>query len=226
MYLTSGRCGAAQPNPIRLNTTGMADLAAMAPFQAEKAEMRAAAKSRRAAAARVGPDPGLALADMFRHSIPLRARSVVAGYFPIGDEIDVRPLLRRLREDGHSIALPRVARAGTPLAFAAWREGDHLLAGPHGTRQPAEGAAAACPEVVILPMLAFDRSGFRLGYGGGYYDRTLAALRRERAITAVGVAFAAQEVESVPHGAHDQRLDWVVTEREALKTGLDTGKDH
>lgn len=193
----------------------------MAPFQADKAEMRAAAKSRRAAAARAQSEAGPALAEVFRRSISLRARTVVAGYFPIADEIDVRPLLRRLRDDGHAIALPRVVREGTPLAFAPWREADALLAGPHGTRQPPESAGTAYPDVVIVPMLAFDRSGFRLGYGGGYYDRTLAALRRERAVMAIGIAFAAQEVPSVPHDEHDHRLDWVVTEREALETGKD-----
>lgn len=193
----------------------------MAPFQAEKAEMRAAARSRRATAAREHPDAARGVADTFRRAFPLRARTVVAGYYPIADEVDIRPLLRRLREEGHAIALPRVVRAGTPLTFAEWCEGDDLVAGPLGTRQPAESAAAAHPTVVLVPMLAFDRSGYRLGYGSGYYDRTLAALRRERPITAIGVAFAAQEVVSVPHGEHDQRLDWVVTEREALETGKD-----
>ena len=193
----------------------------MAPFQAEKAEMRAAARSRRAVAGRDRPDAALALADVFRRAIALPARSVVAGSCAIADEIDVGPLLRRLRKDGHAIALPCVVRAGTPLRYAVWREGDDLAAGPFGTRQPVESAATAFPDVVILPMLAFDRAGYRLGYGGGYYDRTLAVLRRDRAIVAVGVAFAAQEVASVPHGEHDQRLDWVVTEREALETGKD-----
>lgn len=199
----------------------MADLAEMAPFQAAKTEMRAAARSRRATAAREYPDAAPGVADTFRRAIPLRARSVVAGYYPIADEIDVRPLLRRLRDEGHPIALPRVVRTGMSLTFAEWGEGDDLVAGPLGTQQPAESAAAAYPTAVLVPMLAFDRSGYRLGYGGGYYDRTLAALRRERAITAIGVAFAAQEVVSVPHGEYDQRLDWVVTEREALKTGKD-----
>lgn len=181
--------------------------------------MRAAAKARRAQAAKDAADAGGTLSDRFCRSVRLRARTVIAGYLPIGDEIDARPLLRRLHDDGHRLALPRVVRSGGPLAFAVWTDGDTLGQGPFGTSQPTEGAEPVTPAVVIVPLLAFDRAGFRLGYGGGYYDRTLSALRARRAILAVGVAFAAQEVSAVPHGVHDQRLDWIITEREAIRTG-------
>lgn len=197
----------------------MASFQADPPIQSEKAEMRAAAKARRMAAAQEAVDAGAALSEEFCHSVPLRRPAVIAGYLPIADEIDVKPLLRRLRGDGHRLALPRVERSGGPLAFAAWRDGDRLGKGPFGTVQPMEDAVRVTPEVVIVPLLAFDRAGMRLGYGGGYYDRTLSALRARRAILAVGVAFAAQEIETVPHGAHDQRLDWVITESEAIRTG-------
>jgi 5-formyltetrahydrofolate cyclo-ligase len=209
----------APPNPIQeAESVRMASFQADPPVQAEKAEMRAAAKARRAQAAKDAADAGKALSDEFCRSVRLRALTVVAGYLPIGDEINVRPLLRRLQGDGHRLALPRVVRSGGPLAFAAWTDGDPLGQGPFGTSQPTDEAAPVTPEVLIVPLLAFDRDGFRLGYGGGYYDRTLSALRTRRAILAVGVAFSAQEVPAVPHGAHDQRLDWVITEREAIKT--------
>lgn len=197
----------------------MASFQADPPVQAEKAEMRAAAKARRAQAAKGAADAGRALSDEFCRSVRWRAPTVVAGYLPIGDEIDVIPLLRRLQGNGHRLALPQVVRSGGPLAFAAWTDGDTLGQGPFGTSQPTETAEPVTPEVVIVPLLAFDRDGFRLGYGGGYYDRTLWALRARRTILAVGVAFSVQETPAVPHGVHDQRLDWVITEREAIRMG-------
>jgi len=190
----------------------------MAPLQAEKQAVRATVRVRRAEAASAAPDAGDALSAVFRRGVRVRPGTVVAGYLPIGDEIDPRPLLRWLRGAGHAIALPRIVRTQAPLAFRGWNEGDPLEDGPFGTRQPADAAPDLVPEVLILPMLAFDRRGFRLGYGGGYYDRTLAVLRGRRAVTAVGVAYAAQEVAAVPADRHDQPLDWVVTEREAIET--------
>jgi 5-formyltetrahydrofolate cyclo-ligase len=191
----------------------------MTSLQAEKQDMRAGGRTRRSAAARDAAGADAALARVFRHAVRLRPAAIVAGYLPIGDEIDVRPLLQRLRADGHAIVLPRVVRAQAPLTFGGWGDGDELEPGPFGTLQPPAIAGTLVPDVLILPLLAFDRQGYRLGYGGGYYDRTLAVLRGQRAVTAIGVAYAAQEVEAVPHDRHDQRLDWVVTEREAMKTG-------
>jgi 5-formyltetrahydrofolate cyclo-ligase len=190
----------------------------MASLQAEKQAVRAAVRVRRTDAARTAPDAGEAVSAVFWRDVRIRASSIVAGYLPIGDEIDPRPLLRRLHAAGHANALPRIVRSHAPLSFRAWEEGDALEDGPFGTLQPGEAAPAIVPEVVILPLLAFDRRGFRLGYGGGYYDRTLAALRSRRAVTAIGIAYAAQEVPSVPHDRHDQPLDWIVTEREAIET--------
>jgi 5-formyltetrahydrofolate cyclo-ligase len=190
----------------------------MASLQAEKQAVRAAVRVRRADAARAAPDAGDAANAVFRRDVRIRASSIVAGYLPIGDEIDPRPLLRRLHAAGHAIALPRIVRSHAPLSFRVWEEGDALEDGPFGTLQPGEAAPAIVPEVVVLPLLAFDRRGFRLGYGGGYYDRTLAELRSRRAVTAIGIAYAAQEVPSVPHDRHDRPLDWVVTEREAIET--------
>jgi 5-formyltetrahydrofolate cyclo-ligase len=192
-------------------------MAVMTSLPEEKRALRAVLRVRRTEAARADRDAAAALADGVLHSVRMPPQATVSGYLSIGDEIDVRPLLRRLRSRGHAIALPVVVKSGQPLVFRRWGEEDPLADGPFGTRQPLASAPTVLPEVVILPMLAFDRRGFRLGYGGGYYDRTLALLRRRRPMIAVGVAYAAQEVPAVPSGRHDQALDWIVTEREAIK---------
>jgi 5-formyltetrahydrofolate cyclo-ligase len=138
--------------------------------------------------------------------------SVVAGYWPIVTELDDRPLLARLDERGVICALPVVVSANAPLMFRRWRPLDDLEAGVLGTSHPPATAPEVVPDVVLAPLLAFDREGYRLGQGGGYYDRTLAFLRSRGVLTAVGVGFAAQRTDSVPRGANDERLDWILTE--------------
>jgi 5-formyltetrahydrofolate cyclo-ligase len=191
----------------------------MTSMQEEKQVLRTALRVRRTKAARTDGVAAGALAERFLRAIAIEPAAVVAGYWPIGDEIDVRMLLSRLRALGHDIALPAVVGAGRPLAFRRWQEDEALADGPFGTRQPPDSAAVVTPAVVIVPLLAFDRHGYRLGYGGGYYDRTLAALRLRRRVVAVGVAYAAQEVPVVPRERDDQALDWIVTDREAIEPG-------
>ena len=145
--------------------------------------------------------------------LPTGEPLVVSGFWPMGEEIDIRPLLRALHADGHGLALPVTPPRGQPLTFRRWLPGAELVAGPVGTSQPSPHAAEAEPDALIVPLLAFDSSGFRLGYGGGYYDRTLRGLRRRKPVVAVGVAFEAQRVEHVPTDPHDERLDWLVTEK-------------
>ena len=138
---------------------------------------------------------------------------MVGGYWPIGDEIDVLPLLAALRERGLSLALPVVAAPGLPLSFRAWRPGDELAPGAHGIAAPLASVETVVPGLVIVPLLAFDAQGWRLGYGAGYYDRTLEAfIAAGQAVMAVGVAYAGQEVPAVPHDGGDVRLDALVTE--------------
>lgn len=137
---------------------------------------------------------------------------VVAGYWPMGDEIDPRPLMAELARRGRNLALPVVAARGQALTFRAWSPGDRLEPGPHGTAHPIAGAAERIPDLLLVPLLAFDRAGFRLGYGGGYYDRTLETLRARAQVKAIGLAFAAQEVAIIPRDGHDQRLDGILTE--------------
>lgn len=145
--------------------------------------------------------------------------AAVSGFWPIGSEIDLRPLLMALAARGHAVALPVVAGRDRPLVFRAWREGDAMAEGQWGIREPLEDAPEVIPAVLLVPLLAFDRNGYRLGYGGGFYDRTLELLRASGGATAVGAAWAAQEVPAVPHGAHDQPLDWMLTERECFRIG-------
>ena len=139
--------------------------------------------------------------------------ATVSGYWPTADEADPLPLLGTLRARGHAVALPRVAgKSRTPLAFHIYGEDVALLPGRMGLFEPGTDWTRAIPSVLIVPLLAFDARGHRLGYGAGYYDATLADLRRSHGAVAVGYAYEGQEVHDVPHDEHDQRLDWIVTE--------------
>jgi 5-formyltetrahydrofolate cyclo-ligase len=142
--------------------------------------------------------------------------TVVSGFMPMKTEINPLPLMRRLAEAGAQLALPVVAGRGKPLIMRAWQWGEPLGSGVWGIREPKPDAAEVDPDILLVPLLAFDRSGFRLGYGGGYYDRTIAGLRARKKVTAVGIAFAAQEVPSVPVTPRDARLDLVLTERDVI----------
>jgi 5-formyltetrahydrofolate cyclo-ligase len=147
---------------------------------------------------------------------PVWAPRTVSGFWPIKDEIDIRPLMTALADQGCRLALPVVLGRGQPLRFRVWRPGEPLEKGVFGTLQPpAEGEVAVEPDALIVPLLACDADGWRLGYGGGFYDRTLAGLRERRRVTAIGVCFDGQCVNAVPHDRGDQRLDWLLTERRA-----------
>ncbi|MSO93236.1 MAG: 5-formyltetrahydrofolate cyclo-ligase [Rhodospirillales bacterium] len=195
------------------------------PLAEEKKRLRARAQDRRSrgvmalesaanAADRLARNYLAAMAAM-NHPAPGAA---VSGFWPMGDEIDARPLLTELHRRGYRCALPVVTPRGTPLVFRAWAPGDTLEAGVFGTSHPPAARGDVTPDVVLAPLLAFDREGFRLGYGGGFYDRTLASLRRWP-VLAVGVGYSFQEIERVPRDGHDQRLDWIVTEERAAACG-------
>ena len=126
------------------------------------------------------------------------------------------PLLRRCAGDGAALALPVVVGRGHPLIMRAWAFGAPLTSGVWGIRQPPPAAPEVFPDILIVPLLAFDRRGHRIGYGAGYYDMTLARLRAMKTVTAIGIAFAAQEVDVVPTTPRDARLDLVLTEREII----------
>lgn len=180
----------------------------------EKRALRVAMEATRARAAAEVPDAAEAVAR--RYEVAGTAR-VVAGTLPMRSELDPRPLMRRLEAMGARLALPRTPRRGEPLTFHRWDSATSLVGGRFGVTEPAADTPVVTPDVVLVPLLAFDRSGARLGYGGGFYDLTLAALRRAGPVRAVGLAYAAQEVERVPVEPHDVRLDAIVTEQGWLR---------
>jgi 5-formyltetrahydrofolate cyclo-ligase len=141
---------------------------------------------------------------------------VVSGYSPIRSEIDPAPLMRKLAEQGAKLALPAVMARGKSLAFRAWSPDDRLMMGPLGILEPSPAAAELIPDVMLVPLAAFDRQGHRIGYGAGHYDYTLAHLRKVKAITAVGTAFSVQEIKAVPALPHDVALDYVLTEKKVF----------
>lgn len=180
-----------------------------------KAELRAQAAERRAGAAAAHPLAGQTLSAVFPPALVPQPGSVVAGYWPFRSEIDPRPLLERLTRLGLKAALPVTPPKGSdePLTFRLWDPAHNLARGHFGVHEPSPEAETVEPDLVLVPMLAFDRRGHRLGYGAGHYDRTLERLRALKPVTAIGLAFAAQEVERLPADPHDQKLDGVVTER-------------
>jgi len=175
--------------------------------------LRAQMKAVRAEAFREGPGAGTAAAEHLPQSFIGRF-SVVAGYQPIGSEIDPAPLLARLAAAGAQIVLPRTAAQGSglPLSFHLWSPGQSLVKSAFGLAEPGPDASQLTPDLVIVPLLAFDGLGHRMGYGQGHYDRTLEALRAHHPVLAIGLAFEAQRVAYVPRENHDQPLDGILTQ--------------
>ena len=135
----------------------------------------------------------------------------VSAYMAIQTEIDPMPVMRRLHEDGRRLCLPVIQGHGLPLIFREWTPDSALIEGDFGALIP-RGGAEVEPQILITPLVAFDASGARMGYGGGFYDRTLERLRRQRPTQAIGFAFAGQEVPRLPAEPTDQPLDAIVTE--------------
>lgn len=186
-----------------------------------KASLRAKLKARRTEAAQANGAAIAALAaQRFMAAIPVQAGQVVAGYWPMGDELDPRPLLLDLQRAGALIVLPAVQPGTRLLQFRLCEDLSCLPpAGAYGIPAPAESASSLVPDILLVPLVGFDTGGHRLGMGGGYYDTTLQALRAavDKKVLAVGYAFAVQQVAELPHAAHDELLDWAVTERGAVR---------
>jgi 5-formyltetrahydrofolate cyclo-ligase len=147
------------------------------------------------------------------------AGKTVSGFIPYLSEIDTRPLLGLLGARGCQTCIPVVIENNTPLEFRAWAPGEPTVPGRWGIPVPPDGSPVVDPDVLLVPMLAYDTSGYRLGYGGGFYDRTLEKLRALKPVTAIGVAYSAQQVDTVIRGDHDQPLDWILTEKGPSRPG-------
>lgn len=177
----------------------------------EKKVMRAAARERRAGLAAAMPDHAARLAG-HADTLPIPPGALVSAYVAMGDEADPKPILDRLAARGCLFAFPRVAEMGAPLAFHQPPPDGEWVRSRYGVLEPQPHWPQAAPEFFLVPLLAFDARGWRLGYGGGFYDRTLAAHGAERPVATIGIAFAGQEVAAVPHDDKDQQLDMVLTE--------------
>ena len=181
-----------------------------------KAELRRAGQARRdALPAEVRKAVAEAIAAR-PFPLAIAPGMIVSGFMPLKSEINPLPLMRKLADVGARLALPVVAGRGMPLIMRAWSWGEPLVPGVWGIREPGPAAATVEPDIVLVPLLAFDRSGHRIGYGAGYYDLTIAQLRANKPVVAVGIAFAAQEIETVPRTAFDAQLDLVLTENETI----------
>ena len=194
-----------------------------------KRDLRQSAKALRQALARRQPEAGKQLAAQAFPPLPLHPSQpgpVVGFYYPLAAEMDALPLVRLLAAHGCTLALPVVVAREAPLLFRRYAFGDLLATGLMNVQQPLADAEPLRPDWLLMPLLAFDRQGRRLGYGGGYYDRTLAALRAAGPVLAIGLAYAGQEVAAVPAGPRDARLDAVATEQAFIQVNGSPGSRH
>jgi 5-formyltetrahydrofolate cyclo-ligase len=180
-----------------------------------KADLRAEALAKRDA---LPPDMRAAAADaVAMRAFPVAvAGKIVSGFMPMRTEINPVPLMRKLAGAAARLALPAIAGRGKPLIMRAYNFGDELARAQWGIREPKPEAPEVAPDILLVPLAAFDRAGHRIGYGAGYYDMTISGLRARKLVLAVGLAFAAQEIREVPATPRDARLDLVLTERETI----------
>ena len=189
--------------------------------QAQKYAMRKRLRSQREYLAQECK-PGEKLVKIFDKTFNFSEDDLIAGYWPVKTEVDVIPLLTSLHKKNNKCLLPVVRPEQNSLLFRKWKPGDRLKVSDKGIPEPSDKQPIAVPRILLVPLLAFDNQGNRLGYGGGHYDGTLSQLRANEikfgeCITAIGIAYAGQEVDKVPCEEFDQRLNWVVTEKGASK---------
>jgi 5-formyltetrahydrofolate cyclo-ligase len=184
----------------------------------QKKALRDQALATRAEAFRAnGPNAGRLLATHGLDFLKIRPGNTVSGFAAIRDEINPGELMQWLHAEGFKLALPVMVGKGKPLVMRAWTPGDAMAAAAWGIAEPLDDKPVVEPDVVLVPLLAFDATGYRLGYGGGYYDRTLAGLRAKKPVVAIGIAYDEQRVDAVPHDGYDQPLDWILTPSGPLK---------
>lgn len=177
-----------------------------------KAALRTVARQKRAnLSSSERAEAAQTVCNLFFGQVPLGYADVVAAYWRIRDELDCQPILVRLMDSFQPVVLPVVQGPDQPLDLRIWEQGTPLYEAGFGTLAPSEQAPRAEPDLVLMPLLGFDSKGTRLGYGGGYYDRTLATLRKTPKL--IGLAFATQEFDMIPRDSHDVPLDAVITEQ-------------
>lgn len=181
----------------------------------QKAAKRALRAKQKAIRQRAFDEQGAAASQALKgHGIGyagVAAPAWVSAFYPIGDELDPMPLLERLIGEGYGVCLPVMEGMGKPLVFRAWKPGDALNEVKWGIKEPLASAPVIEPDIVLAALLAFDDRGYRLGYGGGFYDRTIARLKTIKPAVVIGLAYDELRVDAVPHNDYDQRVDWILT---------------
>lgn len=186
--------------------------------KAQKAALRAKQKAVRAEAFAKHGDS--AAAAIGRHGLAFAnvpPPAWVSAFHPIGEELNPGPLLDRLMQEGYGICLPVMEGKGKPLVFRAWKPGDELAEVTWGIKEPLPSAPVIEPDVILAALLAFDARGYRLGYGGGFYDRTIARLKTIKPAVVIGLAYDELRVDAVPHNDYDQPVDWILTPTGPIK---------
>lgn len=183
----------------------------------KKALLRVAMKEKRLLLYKRNPDAGDKVAALFFENFDLPSHMIVGAYWPIGSELDVRPLLRQLLEKGFRCALPRVTPQG--LEFHLWTESMVLVEGSFQLLEPLPTSAAVTPHVLLVPLLSFDKRGHRLGYGQGHFDHYL----HQHSVLTIGIGFKGQEIENIPHQPHDFALHYILTDQELFSRSDEEG---
>ncbi len=186
------------------------------PIEDLKAELRKAALARRETLPAPERQAAAEAITARAFPLPIAPGAIVSGYMPLKSELNPVPLMRKLAAAGAMLALPVVAGRGQPLIMRAYAFGQPLDSGQWGIREPKTDAPEVAPDILLVPLAAFDRAGRRIGYGAGYYDMTITRLRGMKSVVAVGLAYAAQQVPEVPTTPRDARLDLVLTERDVI----------
>ncbi len=185
-------------------------------IDAKKKTFRQQAKAKRLAAYNQHPQAGQSIAEtLLAQAFPVTSK--ISAFWPLSEELDTLPLLHALHAQGHQLLLPIMQGAGKPLLFGLWQPGDQLVKASFQTLEPHADKPRMIPDIMLCPLLAFDRQGYRMGYGGGFYDRTIAQLKSQAPLTTIGIAFAEQEVPAVITGAYDEPLHRIITQNEVIE---------